>query len=128
MARRQFNVRRSDSDPSGLPWDEILSLIEEKCRGITLRELPISAVLPRFKRQTATRARIAVDPPEIDALLAPKRVETCPVCGEVVQPHERVAASLQVDFAKGPLLQSVWAHQLCLDRCTDTEEQRGSPA
>jgi hypothetical protein len=118
------NQRPEHSD---LTWNERLSLVDEKCRGITLRQLPESARPQKSSFGKTRRIRIAVDPPEIDALLGPKRIEECPVCANVVGPADRVAASLEVDFAKGAVIQSVWVHQKCLDRCTDTGEQRGSP-
>jgi hypothetical protein len=113
---------------SDLSWNERLSLVEEKCRGITLRQLPDSARLGKTSFGKPQRALIAVDPAEIDALLAPQRDEKCPVCGDIARSSDRVAASLQLDLSNGPVIQSVWVHPKCLNFCTDTGEQRGSPA
>ena len=119
----------SPDDPKDdAEWLDILSRLEASCYGINLRTLP--GPLPsgyRTQFGTPTRVRIALDPPEIELLLAPRRSDVCPVCGALVSEHDRVAASLEIRVHKGPYLESVWVHRTCFDRCVDTGEPRPSP-
>lgn len=118
----------SDSGPNSADeWNKSLDLVEEKCRGITLRKLPDSIAPIRCPFGEPDDIRIAIDPPEVDAVLAPKRDEECPICSLRVSPNDRIAASLEMSVRKLPVIRSIWVHRGCFDRCEDTGKQRGTP-
>jgi len=118
----------SDSDSNSADeWNKSLDLLEEKCRGITLRKLPdsVGPIMCPFGKPDDVR--IAIDPPEVDAVLAPKREDKCPVCSKSVSQNNRVSASLEMSVRSLPVTQSVWVHRACFERCEDTGKQRGTP-
>jgi hypothetical protein len=76
---------------------------------------------------TGSRLTIAEDPP----VAAPEinRVgEECAVCGLIPPPSVRVPATLHVNLPSGGgVALGVWVHPECLERCEQTERQRGIP-
>jgi hypothetical protein len=108
-------------------WNKSLELLEEKCRGITLRKLPDSVAPISCPFGKAEDIRIAIDPPEVDAVLAPKREARCPICSQSVNANDRVAAPLEMSVRSLPVIQSVWVHRACFDCCEDTGKQGGTP-
>jgi Transposase DDE domain len=111
-----------NSDSSSNPADQrnkSFELLEEKCRGITLRKLPDSVAPISSPFGKPEVIRIAIDPPEVDALLAPKREAKCAICSQSVNANERVAASLEMSVRSLLVIQSVWVHRACFDRCED---------
>ncbi len=108
-------------------WNNSLDLLGEKCRGITLRKMPdpVAPITCSFGKPEDIR--IAIDPPKVDAILAPRREAKCPICSQSVSPNDRLAASLEMSVRSLPVVQSVWVHRACFDRCEDTGKQRGTP-
>jgi len=73
-----------------------------------------------------TRVAIALDPESAKDFY--RGSTFCPVCGKPTDAENRVAASLEPEFANGfSYLIGVWAHPDCFARCEGTDEQRGIP-
>jgi hypothetical protein len=108
--------------------DEEWEALRETFRGIKRRVLPSPAHLPADDRLgPIERAYISEDPPGAAEVLV-RTLESCPVCGTAVSLEERVAASVEPEFAANlSVMIGAWAHPACLANCEETADERGVP-
>ncbi|HUP61111.1 MAG TPA: hypothetical protein VNA69_11890 [Thermoanaerobaculia bacterium] len=97
-------------------------------RGIKRRALPSTEhVAPDDQLGPIVRAFISPDPPGAADRL-PRTTETCPVCGVIASPADRIAASVEPEYGIGfPVMIGAWAHPSCLASCIETPDDRGVP-
>lgn len=116
--------------------DEERDRIRRAFYGITQRHLPVGAMFPLRVGRDALGSlgevvglMISEDPPA-EAHLFYRVREECAVCGEVPSAAARQPATLSVSINRDRVVEigvGVWVHHECLEKCEQTDQQRGIP-